>query len=63
MAKRQSTGFSGMISFRINGGVTEAAEFLKACKVYTLGESLGAVESLCEHPYGTLGARSLTARL
>eukprot|EP00048_Salpingoeca_helianthica_P014914 m.224207 g.224207 ORF g.224207 m.224207 type:complete len:496 (+) comp16420_c0_seq1:17-1504(+) len=50
VAKTQSTGFSGMISFRIRGGVDEAARFLKACKVFTLGESLGAVESLCEHP-------------
>ena len=50
IAKKQTTGFSGMISFRINGGINEATIFLKACQVFTLGESLGAVESLCEHP-------------
>jgi len=50
IAKKQSTGFSGVLSFRINGGLKEATNFLKACQVFILGESLGAVESLCEHP-------------
>ena len=54
IAKAQSSGFSGMISFRISGGLTEATTFLKACQIFTLGESLGAVESLCEHPFVVL---------
>lgn len=50
VAKQQTSGFSGMISFRIAGGLNEATAFLKACNIFILGESLGAVESLCEHP-------------
>ncbi|XP_002740979.1 cystathionine gamma-lyase-like [Saccoglossus kowalevskii] len=47
---RQMKGYSGMISFRIKGGVEEATTFLKSVKVFTLAESLGGFESLCEHP-------------
>ena len=39
--------FSGMISFRIRGGLKEAETFLTSAK---LAESLGGVESLAEHP-------------
>ncbi len=42
--------FTGMISFRIRGNLANAQAFLKAVKIFTLAESLGAVESLCEHP-------------
>lgn len=48
--KKQSRGPGAMISFYIKGGITEAATFLKALKVFTLAESLGGVESLIEHP-------------
>lgn len=50
LAVSQSTGFSGMVTFYIKGGLKEAKAFLEACKVFTLAESLGAVESLCELP-------------
>jgi cystathionine gamma-lyase len=50
VAKKQNTGFSGMLSFRIKGGIDEAKKFLELCKVFTLAESLGAVESLAELP-------------
>lgn len=40
-----------MLSFRIRGGLTEANTFLKELKVFTLAESLGAVESLAELPW------------
>ena len=43
-------GFGGMISFRVKGGKEQASKFLKACKVFTLAESLGGVESLAQVP-------------
>ena len=49
-AKRQMRGFSGMISFRVHGGRTAADAALEQTGLWTLGESLGGVESLCEHP-------------
>lgn len=42
--------FSGMISFRIRGGLAEADTFLTSTRLFTLAESLGGVESLAEHP-------------
>ncbi|CAP95440.1 Cystathionine gamma-lyase [Penicillium chrysogenum] len=40
----------GMLSFRIKGGQQAAHDFCKHTKVFTLAESLGGVESLCEVP-------------
>ena len=40
----------GMLSFRIKGGQAAAHDFCKYTKVFTLAESLGGVESLCEVP-------------
>jgi cystathionine gamma-lyase len=42
--------FSGMISFRIRGGLAAAETFLTSTRLFTLAESLGGVESLAEHP-------------
>ncbi|MBA2540012.1 MAG: PLP-dependent transferase [Deltaproteobacteria bacterium] len=50
LAKKQATGFGGMISFVLKGGLDETRKFLSACKIFTLAESLGGVESLIEHP-------------
>ncbi|HMA05216.1 MAG TPA: PLP-dependent transferase, partial [Methanomicrobiales archaeon] len=50
LARRQMTGFSGMLSFEIRGGEAEARRFLGALRVFALAESLGGVESLIEHP-------------
>jgi cystathionine gamma-lyase len=50
LALRQQRGFGGMISFELRGGVEAARRFLKECRVFTLAESLGGVESLIEHP-------------
>jgi cystathionine gamma-lyase len=50
LAKKQATGFGGMISFVLKGGLDESAKFLSACQIFTLAESLGGVESLIEHP-------------
>jgi cystathionine gamma-lyase len=50
LAKRQMSGFGGMISFVIRGGLDEARKLLERTKLFTLAESLGGVESLIEHP-------------
>jgi len=50
LARRQQRGFGGMISFVLRGGLDEARRFLSACRIFTLAESLGGVESLIEHP-------------
>ncbi|MGE5183178.1 MAG: trans-sulfuration enzyme family protein [Acidobacteriota bacterium] len=50
LAKRQARGFGGMISFVLRGNLDQAKRFLSACKIFTLAESLGGVESLIEHP-------------
>ena len=50
LAKKQMSGFGGMISFYIKGGLKEAKLFLSRLKIFNLAESLGGVESLIEHP-------------
>ena len=50
LAKKQMTGFGGMISFEINGGLKESRKFLQSLEIFSLAESLGGVESLIEHP-------------
>jgi cystathionine beta-lyase/cystathionine gamma-synthase len=50
LAKRQMSGFSGMVSFDMNGTYDDVVKFLKKLKVFTLAESLGGVESLVNHP-------------
>ncbi len=50
VAARQMRGFGGMVSLRMAGGVTAARRLCEATRVFTLAESLGAVESLIEHP-------------
>jgi cystathionine gamma-lyase len=50
IAKKQMSGFGGMITFFIKGGLPEARSFLEKVKLFTLAESLGGVESLIEHP-------------
>ena len=50
VAKRQMKNFGGMVSFRVAGGQAAAARLVTQTKVFTLAESLGAVESLIEHP-------------
>jgi cystathionine gamma-lyase len=50
LAKKQMSGFGGMITFFIKGDLHACRRFLEACKVFTLAESLGGVESLVDHP-------------
>jgi cystathionine gamma-synthase len=50
LAARQMRDFGGMVSFRPVGGEAAALEVCKRTELFTLAESLGAVESLIEHP-------------
>jgi cystathionine gamma-synthase len=50
MAAKQMRGFGGMVSFRHRDGEAEAVAFCGRTRLFTLGESLGGVESLVEHP-------------
>ena len=50
IAVRQMTAFGGMVSIRLKGGEDAALELCRRTQVFTLAESLGAVESLIEHP-------------
>ena len=51
IAKKQMSGFGGMVSFTFKSGKKEdAIAFLEKLKVFTLAESLGGVESLANHP-------------
>ena len=50
IAKHQMKDFGGMVSFTASGGRQEAEKISASTKVFTLAESLGAVESLIEHP-------------
>ncbi|XP_074640949.1 cystathionine gamma-lyase-like [Tubulanus polymorphus] len=50
LAKRQTRGHSGMITFFLKGGLEESKKFLKSLKIFTLAESLGGYESLAELP-------------
>ena len=49
-AARQMRDFGGMVSFRLRGGVDAAKRVAASTELFTLAESLGAVESLIEHP-------------
>jgi len=50
VAKRQMSGFSGMVSVVLRGNSQDATKVLKRLKVFSLAESLGGVESLAELP-------------
>ncbi len=51
VARRQMGGFGGMVSFVLAGGEPAALEVARSTSLFTLAESLGAVESLIEHPH------------
>jgi cystathionine gamma-synthase len=50
IAKKQMRGFGGMVSFRVKAGEQAALDICSNTTLFTLGESLGGVESLIEHP-------------
>ena len=51
IAKKQQSGFGGMLSFEILGGLAEVKSFIKGIKILPLAASLGGFESLVSHPY------------
>ncbi|MET9729101.1 cystathionine gamma-synthase [Streptomyces sp. NPDC006458] len=50
VAAKQMKTFGGMVSFQVQGGEEAAVEVCNRARIFTLGESLGGVESLIEHP-------------
>ncbi|MGA7919859.1 MAG: PLP-dependent aspartate aminotransferase family protein [Candidatus Acidiferrales bacterium] len=50
IAKKQMTGFGGMVSFELDGTMEEVVSFVSSRRFFTLGESLGGVKSLLCHP-------------
>ncbi|HXX34488.1 MAG TPA: cystathionine gamma-synthase [Thermodesulfobacteriota bacterium] len=64
LAKKQMTGFGGMISLELRGRFRELEKFLSKLKLFLLAESLGGVESLvCYPPKMTHGSLSKDERL
>jgi cystathionine gamma-lyase len=49
-AKQMGQRYGGMVTAVLKGGLPSAKRFLERCKLFTLAESLGGVESLIEHP-------------
>ena len=50
VAAKQMSQYGGMVSFRLARGEAAALDVCRRTRVFTLGESLGGVESLIEHP-------------
>jgi len=50
IAKKQQKGYGGMITFFLKGDISHARQFLENLSLCKLAESLGAVETLIEHP-------------
>ena len=50
LAKKQMSGFGGMLSFELGGNINDAKKFVESLKYFALAESLGGVESLIELP-------------
>lgn len=50
LAKRQMSGFGGMLSFDVKGGRAKAEQVMMNTKLFSMAESLGGVESLIEYP-------------
>jgi len=62
VAKKQMSGFGGMLSFRIKDfNKEQTIKFLEKLHLFTLAESLGGVESLCGHP-ATMTHASIPAK-
>jgi cystathionine gamma-lyase len=60
LAGRQASGYGGMLSVELKGGLEAARAVMANVSVFTLAESLGGVESLIEHP-GLMTHASLSA--
>jgi cystathionine gamma-synthase/cystathionine gamma-lyase len=60
IAKRQMSGFGGMVSFRIKGGESKVRRFISRLKLFAFAESLGGIESLVSAPHFMITHSSLT---
>ena len=60
IAKRQMSGFGGMLSFRVKGGREGAVGVCSKVRVFTVATSLGGTESLIEHRASSEGPTSKT---
>jgi len=49
IAKKQMTGFGGVVSFKLKGGLAECNAFFKKLKIFQLADSLGGIESLANY--------------
>jgi cystathionine beta-lyase/cystathionine gamma-synthase len=49
IAKKQMTGFGGVVSFKLKGGLNECNVFFKKLKIFQLADSLGGIESLANY--------------
>ncbi|MBI2616775.1 pyridoxal-phosphate dependent enzyme [Candidatus Gottesmanbacteria bacterium] len=50
LARVQMNGFGGIVSFELKGGIEEGKKFVNNLKLFSLSVSLGAIESLVNHP-------------
>jgi cystathionine beta-lyase/cystathionine gamma-synthase len=50
VARRQMSGFGGLLSFDLKGGLKAGVRLVESLKVITLAVSLGGVETLVQHP-------------
>lgn len=50
VARRQMSGFGGMVSFDLAGTAEDVTAFVSSRRLFTLGESLGGVKALVAHP-------------
>jgi cystathionine gamma-lyase len=50
LARRQMSAFGGIVTVELDGDLSATKRFLERCRLFTLAESLGGVESLIEHP-------------
>jgi cystathionine gamma-synthase len=50
LAKRQQSGFGGILSLELSGGIPAVQRFVEGLRFFSLAESLGGVESLVAHP-------------
>ena len=50
IARRQMTGFGGMVSFELDGSIDDVVSFVSSRRFFALGESLGGVKALVCHP-------------
>jgi methionine-gamma-lyase len=50
LAKRQMSGWGGMLSFEVKGGVDAGRRLMNRLKLCSLAVSLGSVDTLVEHP-------------